>query len=163
MARVFEDPQPRWFEDFALGDLIETRGRTLEAADFHTFAGLVGNYYPLHIDAEFGRETRFGTRVGHGSLTLSLAIGLVGMSGYLGDAVVAQLEIEEVRATAPVRPGDTLRVVGTVTECAMLAEDSRHGRLAIHYSTVNQDGEEVMSFEQKMLVRRRNQEERGEG
>jgi 3-hydroxybutyryl-CoA dehydratase len=158
MPRHFQDPEAKFFEDFALGDVIETRGRTLESADFHTFAGLVGNYYPLHIDAEFGGETRFGTRVGHGSLTLSLAIGLVAMSGYLGDAVVAQLEIQEVRATAPVRPGDTLRVVGTVTECEA-AEGSRHGRLAIHYSTVNQDGDQVMSFEQKMLVRRA----RGEG
>lgn len=154
MFRRFRDPEARYFEDFALGDVIETRGRTLEAADFHTFAGLVGNYYPLHIDEEFGRETRFGTRVGHGSLTLSLAIGLIGMTGYLGDAVVAQLEIQEVRATAPVRPGDTLHVVGTVTECEA-AEGSGHGRLAIHYSTVNQDEAEVMSFEQKILVRRR--------
>lgn len=155
MPRRCRDPEAKYFEDFALGDVIETRGRTLEAADFHTFAGLVGNYYPLHIDEELGRETRFGTRVGHGSLTLSLAIGLVGMTGYLGDAVVAQLEIQEVRATAPVRrPGDTLHVVGTVTECEG-SEGSRHGRLAIHYSTVNQDGEVVMSFEQKMLVRLR--------
>jgi len=154
MSRLFRDPEAKFFEDFALGDVIETRGRTLEAADFHTFAGLVGNYYPLHIDEEFGRETRFGTRVGHGSLTLSLAIGLVGMSGYLGDAVVAQLEIQDVRATAPVRPGDTLHVVGTVTECEASA-GSDHGWLAIHYSTVNQGGEEVMTFEQKILVRRR--------
>jgi acyl dehydratase len=154
MPREFRDPEAKYFEDFALGDVIETRGRTLEAADFHTFAGLVGNYYPLHIDEEFCRETRFGTRVGHGSLTLSLAIGLVGMTGYLGDAVIAQLEIQEVRATAPVRPGDTLRVVGTVTECEG-SEGSDQGRLAIHYSTVNQGGEEVMSFEQRILVRRR--------
>jgi 3-hydroxybutyryl-CoA dehydratase len=160
MPRHCRDPEAKYFEDFTLGDVIETRGRTLEAADFHTFAGLVGNYYPLHIDEQFGRETRFGTRVGHGSLTLSLAIGLVGMTGYLGDAVVAQLEIQEVRATAPVRPGDTLRVVGTVTECAKPAEGSRHGRLAIHYSTVNQDGDQVMSFEQKMLVRDRDAAER---
>jgi acyl dehydratase len=154
MSRLFRDPEARYVEDFAVGDVIETRGRTLEAADFHTFAGLVGNYYPLHIDEEFGRETRFGTRVGHGSLTLSLAIGLLGMTGYLGDAVVAQLEIQEVRASAPVRPGDTLHVVGTVTECEA-SEGSDHGRLAIHYSTVNQGGGEVMSFEQKILVRRR--------
>jgi acyl dehydratase len=159
MPRRYEDPEPKWFEDFALGDVIETRGRTLEAADFHTFAGLVGNYYPLHVDEEFGRETRFGTRVGHGSLTLSLAIGLIGMSGYLGDAVVAQLEIEAVRASAPVRAGDTLRVIGTVTECDA-AEGSRHGRLEIHYSTVNQRGEEVMSFRQKMLIGRKDQRSR---
>ena len=154
MGRYFEDPRPRCFEDFSLGDVIETRGRTLQAADFNTFAGLVGNYYPLHIDAEFGRESRFETRVGHGSLTLSLAIGLIGMSGYLGDAVVAQLEIQEVRATAPVRPGDTLRVIGTVTGCEV-SRDDRYGRLTILYSTLNQDREEVMTFGQTMLVRRR--------
>jgi acyl dehydratase len=161
MGRVFEDPQERYFEDFALGDTIETRGRTIDAADFHTFAGLVGNYYPLHIDEEFGKATRFGSRVGHGSLTLSLAIGLVGMSGYLGDAVVAQLEIQNVRALAPVVPGDTLRVLAEVTECEA-EEGSRHGQLAIVYSTRNQDGTEVMNFEQKMLVRRKpaNEDER---
>ena len=50
MPRHCHDPEAKYFEDFALGDVIETRGRTLEAADFHGFAGLVGNYYPLNID-----------------------------------------------------------------------------------------------------------------
>src|ERR1700722_4704995 len=84
VSRIFIDPAERYFEDFCQGDVVITRGRTVEAADFAAFAGLVGNYYPLHIDHEYGRKTRLGSRVAHGSFTLSLAIGLVGMTGYLG-------------------------------------------------------------------------------
>ena len=79
MAETLSDPPDRTFEDFALGDVIETRGRTLDAADFTAFAGLTGDHYPLHIDEEFCKGTRFGARIAHGPLTQSIAIGLVGM------------------------------------------------------------------------------------
>jgi len=154
VSRVFIDPAERYFEDFQRGDVVQTRGRTVEASDFAAFAGLVGNHYPLHTDHEYGRRTRFGSRVAHGSFTLSLAIGLVGMTGYLGDAVVAQLAINDVRALRPVVPGDTLAVTAIITGCEAQAA-SRYGRVDIAYSVVNQAGDIVMSFEQGMLVHRR--------
>jgi 3-hydroxybutyryl-CoA dehydratase len=154
VSRVVSDPAERYYEDFQEGDTIRTRGRTVEASDLLAFAGLVGNYYPLHIDKEFGADTRFQSRLAHGSFTLSVAIGLVGMTGYLGDAVVAQLALNDVRATGPVRPGDTLSVVAVVVACNA-DEESHHGRVDISYSVRNQRDETVMSFEQGMLVRRR--------
>jgi 3-hydroxybutyryl-CoA dehydratase len=152
-AREFRDPPERTLEDFTAGDVIITRGRTVEAADFVTFAGLTGDYYPLHIDEEYGRDTRFGTRIAHGPLTFTIAIGLMGLNGYYGNAVVALLEVQSIKALKPVVAGDTITVRAEVT-AAEPAENPRYGELSVSYSVRNQRGDEVMTFRQTMLVRR---------
>lgn len=156
--RVFRDPEPRTFEDFRLGDVIETRGRTVEASDFIAFAGLTGDSYPLHIDADYAAGTRFGARIGHGPLTFSIAVGLVGMTGYYGDAIVALLEVARMRALAPVLAGDTLSVHAEVTGCET-GENPKYGTLTVLYTVRNQRKEDVMQFTQVMLARRQSQEE----
>lgn len=150
---VFRDPPQRVFEDFEAGATVKTRGRTIDASDLIAFAGLVGNYYPIHIDEELGRSGRFGSRVAHGSLVLSIAIGLFEQTGAFGDAVVAMLEMTDVRATAPVVPGDTIHAK---VEVVVAAEQrgGAHGTLDLEYSVINQRGEGVLGFRQTVLVRR---------
>ena len=152
-GRVFHDPPPKAFEDFALGDVVLTRGRTVDAADFQTFAGLTGDHYPLHVDEAHAATTRFGTRIAHGPLTFSIAVGLVGMTNFYGDAIVALLGIDELRATAPVLPGDTVSVRAEVVR-RDAGENPKYGELAVQYSVRNQRDEEVMRFLQTMLARR---------
>jgi MaoC like domain len=69
--RTWHDPQGRFFEDFAVGDRVVTRGRTVDIGDIATFAGLTGDHYPLHTDQEFAKTTRFETRIAHGPLTFA--------------------------------------------------------------------------------------------
>lgn len=153
-GRELRDPPERFFEDFALGDRMTTRRRTVEMADIMNFATLTGDFYPLHIDAVAGAETRFGSRIAHGPLTFALAVGLVGMTNWYGDAIVALKEITGLRATAPVLPGDTLHVVATV-EAADGARSPKYGTIGVRYSVVNQRGEEVMTFLQTMLAKKK--------
>ncbi len=160
--RTFRDPTPRTFEDLRLGDIILTRGRTVETADFIAFAGLTGDYYPLHMDAEVAGATRFGERIGHGPLTFSIAVGLVGMTGYYGDAIVALLEITSLRALAPVLAGDTLSVRAEVVGHEA-GDNPKYGTLSVDYSVRNQRDDEVMRFTQVMLARRASGEERTDG
>jgi 3-hydroxybutyryl-CoA dehydratase len=152
------DPVERRFEDFAVGDEVHTRARTVDQGDITLFAGLTGDHYPLHIDEQFAGATQFGTRIAHGPLTFAIAVGLVGMSGFYGDAIVALLGIDGLRAKQVVVPGDTLRVVGTVLD-ATLGKSGRTGALTVGYSVRNQRDEEVMYFEQKSLARSRAGEE----
>jgi acyl dehydratase len=159
--RVFQDPPERTLEDFAVGDVILTRGRTVEASDLIAFAGLTGDHYPLHIDEEYGRSTRFGSRIAHGPLTYAIAVGLVGMTGYYGDGIVALLELQTLRALKPVQPGDTLFVRAVVEVCEP-GDSPRYGTVHVRYSVRNQREEEVMTFLQIMLTRRRMPPE-GEG
>ena len=156
MSRTFIDPQPKWFEDFELDDTMITRGRTVDIGDITAYAGLTGDHYQLHTDAAFMANNRFGQRIAHGPLTFSLAVGLVGLSGFYGDAIVALVEITSLKATKPVFPGDTLHVVATVT--VHDASGPKYGTLGVTYSVRNQADEEVMTFLQTMLAKRRPKE-----
>jgi 3-hydroxybutyryl-CoA dehydratase len=156
--RTWGDPQDKFYEDFALGEAVVTRGRTIEPADLTAFAGLTGDHYPLHTDEEYAKRTRFGTRIAHGPLTFSIAVGLVGMSGFYGNAIVALVEIASLRALKPVLPGDTVHVRAEVLELRE-GTNPKYGELHVGYSVRNQRDEEVMAFRQAMLARRRAREE----
>lgn len=152
-GRSYKDPAAKFFEDFELGDVMTTRGRTVDIGDITAFAGLTGDHYQLHTDAQFMADNRFGQRIAHGPLTFSLAVGLVGLSGFYGDAIAALVEITGLKASAPVFAGDTLHVVATVA--GHDASGPKYGTLGVTYSVRNQADAEVMTFLQTMLARRR--------
>ncbi len=156
MGRQFTDPEEKWFEDFELGDTMTTRGRTVDIGDITNFAGLTGDHYQLHTDGAYMTKNRFGQRIAHGPLTFSLAVGLIGLSGFYGDAIVALVEITGLKASKPVFAGDTLHVVGRVT--VHEATGPKYGTLGVTYSVRNQEDEEVMTFLQTMLAKRRPEE-----
>jgi 3-hydroxybutyryl-CoA dehydratase len=144
----------QYFEDFAVGDTVTSPGRTVDVGDISAFAGLTGDHYPLHVDEEYGKNTRFGGRIAHGPLTFSLAVGLISLSGFLGDAIVAFLECQEMRALAPVYPGNTIRV-RVVVAAAETGSKPTYGTLRLDYTVINEKDEDVMRFRMVLLARRR--------
>src|ERR1700676_1899454 len=152
--RIWNDPQEKAFEDFARGDTVITRGRTVDIGDISMFSGLTGDHYPLHTDEEYGKATRFGTRIAHGPLTFALAVGLVGMSGFYGNAITALAGVKSLRALKPGIPGAPLKVDADVVELSE-ARNPKYGTVQVNYSVRNQRAEEVMAFLQIMLARRR--------
>lgn len=142
------------FEDFSVGDTVTTAGRTVDIGDITQFAGLTGDHYPLHTDEQYCQGTRFGSRIAHGPLTYGFAVGLVALSGFLGDAIVAFQECQSIRALAPVYPGDTVRVRAEVAE-AEPAKNPKYGTLRIDYTVINQKDEDVMRFRMVLLATRR--------
>ena len=64
------------FEEYEIGSVRETSGRTITETDIVIHAGQTGDFYPHHMDAEFAKQSGFGQRVAHGTLTFSVAIGL---------------------------------------------------------------------------------------
>ena len=152
--RTSKDPQDKFLEDFSVGEVMVTRGRTIDIGDVTAFAGLTGDHYPLHTDEAYAKQTRFGTRIAHGPLTFSVAVGLVALSGFYGNAIVALLEIKSMRALKPVVPGDTVRVHAAVMEINS-GKNPKYGELHVNYSVRNQRDEEVMVFLQAMLAHRR--------
>jgi acyl dehydratase len=148
----------QYFEDFAVGDAVMSPGRTVDICDITAFAGLTGDHYPLHVNEEYGKSTRFGGRIAHGPLTFSLAVGQIGLSGFLGDAITAFVECQEMRALAPVFPGDTIRVRAEVTG-AEPGKSPKYGTLRLDYTVLNQKDEDVMRFRMVLLARRRAQSE----
>lgn len=144
----------RCFEDFAVGTVCVTGGRTIDIGDISLFAGLTGDHYPLHTDEQYASQTPFGGRIAHGPLTFSIAVGLVALSGFLGNAIVALREVSALRALKPVRPGDTVHVRVEVVS-AEPARRPEQGVLSFDYEVINQHDDTVMTVRMVMLAKRR--------
>ena len=76
--------QKKYGDDFKVGELFETAAITLTEAHIVTWAGLTGDFYPLHMDREYAAKTQFGERLVHGPLIFGLAVGLVSLAGIGG-------------------------------------------------------------------------------
>src|SRR5437667_2694739 len=106
----------RFFEDFKMGEVLVTGRRTVEGGDVSRFAGLTGDFNPLHTDEVFAKQTPFGARVAHGILTLAVSNGQQNLSGWFEGTALALLGLDRVKFTAPVKFGDTIHTEMTVTQ-----------------------------------------------
>jgi 3-hydroxybutyryl-CoA dehydratase len=87
--------------------------KTITDADIHTFADLVGDHNPVHLDDDYARNTRFGRRIAHGMLSASL-ISAVLANQLPGEGTVYLSQT--LQFVAPVFPGDTVTARVTVTK-----------------------------------------------
>lgn len=102
------------FDEFHVGQRFVTPGRTIVETDLVAFAGLTGDYNPVHTDENFAQGTDFGTRVAHGPMGIGIAFGLASRLDLIDGTIVALLGVTwDFRA--PVRPGDTIRAQIDVT------------------------------------------------
>ena len=126
------------FAALQVGD-AETFTKTITDADILLFAGVSGDMYPLHHDAEYAKTTRFGARIAHGMLSASLLSTVNGaLLGVPGGIYVEQT----LRFRRPVFIGDTLTARAEVVE--IIAE--RH-RLRTCTTVTNQHGKTVIDGE----------------
>jgi 3-hydroxybutyryl-CoA dehydratase len=122
------------FDELAVGEEFETRGRTVTEADVVGFAALTGDWHPQHADAHWAASSPFGERIAHGMLVISYAVGLV---PFDPERVVALRRIADVVFKRPVRLGDTVRVRGHIEELRPLDDDT--GLVTWAWSVLNQD------------------------
>jgi acyl dehydratase len=141
-----------FLEDFQVGMTFETPRRTVTEADVVAFAGISGDYNPLHTDDEFAKGGPFGRRIAHGVLTLAVLTGLWDRLGLMSGSVEAFYGIDKLRFTRPVFLGDSLR--GTV-KVVDKKERETNGMIVFFNEVVNQRGETVLVCDTKVVVRRR--------
>jgi 3-hydroxybutyryl-CoA dehydratase len=79
--------------------------KTVTESDVTTFAGLIGDFNPIHVDAEYARKSRFGQRVAHGMFTAGLISAVLGNKLPGPGAIYLSQQIEFL---APVFIGDTI-------------------------------------------------------
>src|SRR5436190_6951920 len=98
----------KYFEDLNVGDrFVHDQRRTITEMDNVLFCSLTMNTQPLHIDAEFAKQTQFGQRVVNGIFVLGLVVGL-SVSGLSEGTIVANLAFDRVLQPMPVFHGDTI-------------------------------------------------------
>lgn len=130
------------FDEFEVGQEFTTASRTVTESDVVTFAGLSGDFNPIHMDREFAQNTPLEGRVAHGMLVESIATGLGNQLGIYEGTTIAVLSMT-INYKGAVKFGDTIHLVITVSE---KKETSKPGRGIVTFQTnvMNQRDETVI-------------------
>jgi acyl dehydratase len=146
--------QTKYFEDFLIGERIETSGITLTEAQIIDFA-LVYDPQPIHVDTVAASKGPFGGLIASGFQTLALTFRLFRDTGAIHDSSLGGSGGDELRWLRPVRPGDTLHVIAEAVETVPSRTRDDRGRVRLQYTTYNQRDEAVLSVLLDHIVARR--------
>jgi 3-hydroxybutyryl-CoA dehydratase len=134
-------PVGMYFEAFEQGQQLRTRGRTVTEADVINFAGVTGDYNPLHTSQTYAQTTAFEGRIAHGMLSVSFAVGQAYQLGFLEQTILAFREMT-VKFSQPVRIGDTIHVELEVSKLRAMKRLGG-GIVEMDFKIVNQHGQAV--------------------
>jgi len=140
------------FDDLMVGDEWESPRRTVTETDVVIFAGLSGDFNPLHVDHSSATNNPFGRPVAHGLLGLAIATGLISQAPRVD--TLALLAILEWKFLRPIVFGDTIYALSKV-ESLQPHANRRRGVVTWHRRILNQDGHLVQDGRTQTLVRAR--------
>ncbi|MBY0458598.1 MAG: MaoC family dehydratase N-terminal domain-containing protein [Gemmataceae bacterium] len=138
-----------YFDDLEVGHEWKSQGRTVTEADIVNFAGVSGDFNPIHVDHAFAATTPFRRPIAHGFAVFCIASGL----GIFAPPVrtVAMLRVLHWDFLLPVFVGDTIYNVTKVKEKTIRGR-GRRGEVVWQRSIVNQDGKVVQGGDVVTLI-----------
>lgn len=148
--------EKEFFEDYSVGEVLVSPGRTITETDIVMFAALTGDWHPIHTNVEFAKKTIFGERIAHGMLGLTIGSALIFRLGpyvFTPKRFIAFYGMDKIRFTAPIKIGDTIRCEAKVAE--MKEKDAATGTIGYEGAIKNQRDETCLIFTPKILVGRK--------
>ena len=142
----------QFFEDYEIGFTRRSFGRTITEADIVAHAGQTGDFFPHHMDAEWCATQDFKQRIAHGTLILSVGIG---MTATIINPRSMSYGYDRVRFIRPVFIADTITVTAKITEKRDHPKRKTHGIVVEAVAIANQQDETVLACEHLYLVERK--------
>lgn len=142
-----------YFEEFEIGAKYVSQGRTITEADVAAFAGLSGDYNPLHTDAKFAATTPFGERIAHGMLTVAISTGMSNWTGIFAGTTIALLE-QNIKYTGAVKFGDTVHLEMEVTGKKETSKPDR-GIITLAAKMLNDADQVVVDMTWTLMMKRK--------
>ncbi len=143
-----------YFEDFKIGDIFTTTGKTLSEGEMLDFA-LRYDPQPFHIDKEAASKSMFGGLIAGGMQTLAIAMGQFFRLNLWASNGLPSPGIDHLRWLQPVRPDDTLHTVNEVIALTPSRSKADQGMVRIMHKAINQNGEVVLTVDCMHRLRRR--------
>jgi 3-hydroxybutyryl-CoA dehydratase len=123
-------------------------GKTITETDLVLFAGISGDFNPMHVNKEYAKTTPYGKRIVHGIISVSLIAGVLGMKlPGAGTVHVSQ----KVDFKKPVFIGDTLTAVAEILE-KFTKKEGKLRFLRIKTDVYNQNNEIVTNGEALVII-----------
>jgi len=141
------------FEDFAVGDRIESKGMTVTESAIIDFA-MHFDPQPFHMDMEAAKSSLYGGLIASGIYTVAVTFRLFLATGAL-NANMGSPGFDELRWLMPVRPGDTLHAEACVIEVRPSSSKPDMGVVRFKVSTLNQHRQTVQTVICSQLLKRR--------
>jgi len=145
-------PRGLTFNQFNVGDVYVCQARTVTEADTVNFAGVSGDYNPLHTNEEYGKTTPFGGRIAHGVLVLAMATGQINQLGIFEGTTIALLQ-QTIKYVGPVKFGDTIHLEFKIAEKKETSKPDR-GILTLENKVLNQHGQAVIEVQEVVMIKR---------
>lgn len=132
-----------YFEDFKAGMVIDHAiRRTVTEMDNTLFSALTYNCAPLHIDAEYSKNSIYGQRLVNSMFLLALVAGVTVFETTLG-TTLGNLGFGEIAFPKPVFHGDTIHVKTEIVEARLSKSRSDSGIVTFRHVGLNQRDEIV--------------------
>ncbi|PJZ70015.1 hypothetical protein CH373_13120 [Leptospira perolatii] len=130
------------YDEINIGDSASF-SKTITETDIYLFAGISGDFNPLHVDEQYAKTTQFGTRIAHGGLAASLLAPVLGMK-LPGLGTIALETTTKFRK--PVFPGDTIT-------CKVIVKEKipKLKAIAMRIEWTNQNSDTIGKGECKVL------------
>lgn len=141
-----------YFDDFEEGRQFFSASRTVTEADVMNFAGLSGDFNPLHTDETFAAATPIKTRIAHGMLSMAIATGLANQMGIFEGTTLALMQ-QTIAYKGMVRFGDTIRLVMTVKE-RKESKNPKRGVITFQVDVMNHKDEPVVDSQWVLMMAR---------
>ena len=133
----------RQFEDFAVGDVYRSAvGRTVTETDNVLFSAMTYNCAPLHIDAEYCKNSIYGQRLVNSMFLLALIAGVTVQETTLG-TTLGNLGFQEIKFPKPVFHGDTIHVRTQIVNARLSKSRNDSGIVTFKHIGLNQSDEVV--------------------
>ncbi len=152
-AAVYQE-EPKFYEDFEIGESRVTAGRTSTEADIVMHAMHSGDWMPHHVDAEWCKTQPFKEPIAHGNATFSISTGLT-IQGEPLNPHGMSYGYNKIRYPTPVFAGDTIQVEIKVISKQDHPKSPDHGIIIEAKSTTNQKGEVVCYAEHVLYVEKK--------
>jgi acyl dehydratase len=142
-----------YFEEYVPGTARVFGGRTITAEDIEIHAAQTGDFFPHHMDAEWCATQPFGRRMAHGTLVLSLAVG---MTAEDVNPAAMTYGYDRIRFVSPVFIDDTISVTAQIISLKDYRKSpDSHGLVDEELRVTNQDGHVVLALVHIYLVEKR--------
>lgn len=139
-----------YYEDYEIGHMRETLGRTITETDFVVHAGHTGDFFPHHMDADWCATQPFGQRIAHGTMVFSIGIG---MTASVINPQAFSYGYDRLRFIRPVHIGDTIRTRVTITRKEPDAKRKGMGQVIETCEVLNQEGKVVLATDHILLAK----------
>lgn len=149
----------RFYEDFEVNQIHEHfPGKTVLESDNNLFCLLTMNHHPVHLDMEYARNQFHQEILVVGTYVLSLVVGM-SVKDISGKAI-ANLEFSKIIHHNPVFIGDTIYAKTKILRKRLSKSDPTKGIVSVETKAYNQNEQEILTLERKILVWRRTTNEK---